>query len=143
MWGRAISTNITSDVAIEPGKHQITVTELIWRAPPNYKLTELFGHWPRLLPFHSFPVFLPGRSLRSSNCVESEVRMQGEQEDEPLSYGPRSSEDAYEVDSVIQFRQPREVIQLSLTALLFGEVPILRCEMLGIHRYLLVNSAPM
>jgi hypothetical protein len=88
-------TDIASNVAIEPGKHHIAVTELFCCAWSNDKLTELLRHWPRLLPFYGILVLFPGRPFGSSNRMEGEVWVQGEQEDEPLSYGTRGSKDAY------------------------------------------------
>lgn len=86
-------TNIACDVAVQPGEDKVAVLELLWSALPYYELTQLLRHGKSLLPLDGILVLLASRPLRSADCVEGEMWVQGKEEDEALAYGAGCAED--------------------------------------------------
>jgi hypothetical protein len=90
--GKAL-TNITGNIAVQSGKHKITVRKLVRCAILDNQFAELLGHGHGLLPFHGILVFLSGGTRRGADFVQDQVWVVSEKQNESLAYRACGSED--------------------------------------------------
>ena len=91
-------TSVLSDIAVQTAEDNVDlVLELLRATVLEYKIAQLLAHGQALLPLDGILVLLAGIPGAGSHGGESEVRVEGEEEDEALAYTTSSTENACEI----------------------------------------------
>nr|POE73245.1 hypothetical protein CFP56_73759 [Quercus suber] len=111
MW---LLTGVLGHIAVQPTEHDITVVlELFGRTTLHHQLAQLGAHGQSLLPFHGIAVFLAGALGACADGGESEMRMEGQEEDEALADATGGAQYAWEMGRMLNSREAEGKSHLS------------------------------
>jgi hypothetical protein len=88
-------TSILSNIAIQATENDVDlVLELFCTAVLEHEITQLLAHGQALLPLDGVAVLLASVPGAGSDSCKSEVRVEGEEEDEALAYATSGTKNA-------------------------------------------------
>ena len=87
-------TNVSCNIRVQSGENDSTIGKVFWDAFLHDEGAHHCRNWRSLFPLHRLGIKFPGRSGGSTEGVDDEPRVVGEQRDESLANCAGRSEDA-------------------------------------------------